>query len=107
MTAQRAAVFKLKEEESSMSATVKVLAIVDSGGRVLAAQFAGQSTGPPDEEVPTPNLLPLEGQRVVSFDVPQEVLELPGPDLHHFLSHLTISWSSDVQVPKIEIVKET
>ena len=90
-----------------MSAAVRLLAIVDFEGRVVAAQFADQTTGSQDEEVPSADLLPLEGQRVISVDVPQEVQKLPGPDLQLFLSHLKITWPADVQVPEIEIVRKS
>jgi hypothetical protein len=89
-----------------MASTVRLLAIVDLEGQVVAAQVADQDTSSPDREVPTAQLQPLKDQRIVSFEVPQEVMELPGPDFHHFLAHVMISWPANVQIPKIEVVKK-
>ena len=108
MTARLAVAFNLRGEVFSMASTVRLLAVVDFEGRVVAAQLAEQATGPQDQDVPSVgDLIPLKGQRTISVDVPREVLELPGPDLHRFLTHLKIAWPADVQVPKIEIVKQT
>jgi hypothetical protein len=89
-----------------MNSTVRLLAIVDLEGRVLAAQFVEQAADSQDQEIPSASLVPLKGQYAVSVDVPREVLELPGPDVHQFLSRLRISWPANVQVPEIEIIRK-
>src|SRR5215213_1395429 len=89
-----------------MTTTVKILAIVDLEGHVVAAQLADQANDSQTEEAPSASLMPMKGQRVISIEVPQEVLEFRGFDLHFFFSSLEISWPADVQVPKIEIVRK-
>jgi hypothetical protein len=86
-----------------MQRTVTIRAIVDLEGRIVGAQLAEQTPVLEDQEEPSVELLPLDGQRVISVDVPAEVLELPGPDLQRFFSHLEISWPAEVRLPKIEI----
>ena len=89
-----------------MPAKVMFHAIVDFEGRILAGQFVDQENDSPIEEGPTAYVMPIEGQRLISFDVPQEVLELPGPDLQQFLSQVKVTWPADIQTPKIEIVQK-
>lgn len=88
-----------------MPTTVKLLAIVDLQGHVVAAQLADQANDSQTEEAPTARLIPMNGQRAISIDVPQEVLEFRGFDLHFFFSSLEISWPVDVKVPKFETGK--
>lgn len=84
---------------------VKVLAIVDDNGRILAAQFdLGQEKE--GDETPSAALLTLPGQRHVEFDVPDEVEHLSGPDLTHYFSHVQTSWSAEVSTPKIEVIRK-
>lgn len=83
---------------------VKVLAIVDDGGRILAAQFdLDKEKG--DDETPSAALLTLPGQRQVEFDVPDEIEHLSGPDLTHFFSHVQTSWPAEVSIPRIEVIR--
>lgn len=85
---------------------VKVLAIVDDGGRILAAQF-DLDRGKADDETPSAELLALPGQRQIEFDVPDEVEQLSGPDLTHFFSHVQTSWPAKVSTPRIEVIKRS
>ena len=89
-----------------MPAKIKFHAIVDFEGRILAGQFIDEGNNSPLEEGPTAHVMPIEGQRLITFDVPQEVLELPGPDLQYFLSQVKVTWPADIQMPKIEIVQK-
>jgi hypothetical protein len=90
-----------------MPSNTRLLAIVDHEGNVVAAQFAQQDTGAQGEDVPSVSYFhPLEGQRLISVDVPAEVMELPGPDLHRFLSQVRVIWPAEVQVPKLNIVRK-
>jgi hypothetical protein len=87
-----------------MAATVTLLAIVDLDGRVVAADLGDQSGNQSrEEDVPTARLIPRDGQRVVHIDVPREVLELPGPDLEHFFSHVRVTWPAEVEIPEVEV----
>jgi hypothetical protein len=81
---------------------VKILAIVDEGGRVMAAQF-GVAQESADEETPSEELLPLPGQRRVEMDVPDEIEHLSGADLTRFFSHVEVVWPSEVTLPQIEV----
>jgi hypothetical protein len=87
-----------------MDAKIQFHAIVDFEGRILAGQFIEQGNNPPNEQMTSASLLPLEGQRLISFDLPREVLELPGPELYQFLSQVKVNWPADIQMPKIEII---
>jgi hypothetical protein len=88
-----------------MPSTTKVLVIVGPDGRVQAAQLADGATGSDSREVPSLGLRCFEGQRAVAIEVPRAVLELPGPDLHRFFSHVEIRWPAEVRVPQIEVVR--
>ena len=89
-----------------MEATVKLLAIADQKGNIIAAQYTEQDADPKGQEAPTGEIFPLKGQRKVTIDVPRELLELPGPDLYRYLSHLTINWPAGTGDPKIELISE-
>jgi hypothetical protein len=87
-----------------MAETVTLLAIVDLDGRVVAADLGYQSGDQSrEEDDPAAGLIPLDGQRVVHIDVPREVLEVPGPDLEHFFSHVRVTWPAEVQLPEVEV----
>ncbi len=89
-----------------MSSTVKLQALVDLDGRVVAAHIEERDTPSKDQDVPSARLMPLEGQREVSVEVPAEVLDLPGPDLCRLLSQVRIRWPAEVELPEIEIVRD-
>jgi hypothetical protein len=83
-----------------MAETMTLRAIVDLDGRVVAADLGAQ---PRDEDDPAARLIPRDGQRVVHIDVLREVLELPGPDLEHFFSHVSVTWPAEVEIPRVEV----
>jgi hypothetical protein len=83
-----------------MAETVTLRAIVDLNGRVVGADLGAQ---PRDEDDPAARLTPRDGKRVVHIDVPREVLELPGPDLEHFFSHVHVAWPAEVEIPRVEV----
>lgn len=86
--------------------TVELLAIVDSAGRIVAAEIEDESTPPGgSDDAPSAGLLPLDGQREVSVAVPREVLQLPGPELHQFLSRVRVRWPAELQIPEITITR--
>jgi len=88
-----------------MSSTVKMDALVDVAGRILAASLPNDARASKTKDGPESRVEPVGGQRIVSFDVPREVLELPGPDLQRFLSEVRVGLSGEVSLPKITIVK--
>lgn len=88
-----------------MSTTVRLLALVDSAGRILAAHLEDQLISK-EGDTPSAGFVPLEGQQLISIDVPQEALELPGPDLHRFFSQVRINWPAAIEVPKVGIVRK-
>jgi hypothetical protein len=47
----------------------------------------------------------MKGQRQVAFDVPREVLSLSRPHLQAFLSHVTVTWPAEIEVPELRIVR--
>ena len=83
-----------------MAETVTLRAIVDLDGRVVGADLGAE---PRDEDDPAARLTPRDGKRVVHIDVPREVLELPGPDLEHFFSHVRVTWPAEVEIPEVEV----
>ena len=87
-----------------MAATTEMVVLLDLRGRVLAAELAGAVGASNTDTAPSFRLVPLEGQRAVRVQVPQEVLELPGPCLHSFFADVQVRWPVDIQLPKVEIV---
>ena len=88
-----------------MAATIRIGIIADPHGRVLAAEFPDASQAYNAEKDPSAHLLALEGQRIINVDVPREILQLPGPDLHHFFSEAKIRWPGEIELPKIKITR--
>jgi len=88
-----------------MAATAKILVIADVHGRVLAAELPTGVKAASEEKIPTARLLPLEGQRSISIQVPREVLKLGGPDLRRFFSEVQIRSTGEVQLPKIKVAR--
>jgi hypothetical protein len=84
---------------------VRVMAIVDENGHVIAAQFGATRAEDDDEETPSAELLPLPGQRVVQMEVPDELEQLSGLDLGRFFSQVEVSWPATVKIPRIEVVR--
>jgi hypothetical protein len=104
----QAVAFNSREEVFRMAGTVRLLAIVDLDGNVMAVQLPDESARLQDQEVPSStSFQPLPGQRLISIDFPREVLQLPGDDLHHFLSDIKVNWPVEVQMPEIKLVKKT
>jgi hypothetical protein len=85
---------------------VTVMAIVDEAGRILAAQFGAQPAEG-DNETPLSQLLPAPGQRMVQMDVPDEIEQLPGPELSRFFAHVEVTWAATIDVPRVEIVRRS
>jgi len=84
------------------------MAIVDENGRIIGAQFGTQGVeANDDEEMPSEQLLPLPGQRVVEMDVPDEIEHLPASDLTRFFSAVEVSWPATIKMPRIEVVRRT
>jgi hypothetical protein len=88
-----------------MSATARIIVIADLQGRVVGAQLSNNSKTKVSGE-PMVSIAPMKGQQAIEVDVPTEVLKLPGPCLHRFFSEIQIRWPVDVQLPKVEIVKQ-
>jgi hypothetical protein len=91
-----------------MATNVRLLALVDLEGHVLAAQLSDQRNDAQNQDGPNAvGFEPLAGQRVISLEVPQEVMELPGSDLHLFLSDIKVNWPADIRLPELKVVKKT
>lgn len=90
-----------------MPATAKILVITDMHGRILAADLSNPAASPrrKDNE-PQMRLMPREGQRALMIEVPKEVLELSGLYLSRYFSEVSISWPSEVKLPKVKVVKK-
>lgn len=89
-----------------MAKTRQLSLIVDRAGRVVAAAPADEPTrSEGQDEAPAMRLVPLQDQREVRVDVAEEVLSLPGAELHKFLSEVQVRWPADVQLPKFDIHK--
>jgi hypothetical protein len=85
---------------------VKAITIVDEHGQILAAQVQTPRQDDGGDEPPTTRMQPLSGQRVVEIEVPDELEELTGQDLHRFFARVEISSPATVSVPRIEVVRE-
>jgi hypothetical protein len=105
MMEARDVVSNLREEEFSMAKTTTIVVIADLHGRVLAAHLAGDAKKVATEGEPATALLPLEGQHALTVEIPNEVLELPGPCLHRLFSEMKIHWPGEAALPKMEIAK--
>jgi hypothetical protein len=86
-----------------MAAMTKAVILTDQQGRVLAARLDGQAKDQRGADEPTADFAVLEGHRELTIELPTEVLDLPGPDLHHFFSQVKIRWPAEVQLPKVRI----
>jgi hypothetical protein len=82
---------------------VKVTAIVNRRGRIVAAQFGDPDEGRTDDETPTARLLPVGGQAVVEMEVPDELERVSDSGLTQFFSNVEVSWPADVKIPRLEI----
>jgi hypothetical protein len=89
-----------------MAKTAKMVMITDLHGKVLAAHLSPSASRGQSQEVPVCRMVPQEGQRLVSIDVPKEVLSLRGPCLHQFLAGVKVNWPVEVQLPKINVVRK-
>lgn len=87
-----------------MTATASIIIVVDRDGRVVGAQLP-RDTHPPKGEFPKAQIAVRDGQRAVPVEVPREILELRGADLHAYLSDIKIAWPAEVRLPKVRIEK--
>ncbi len=88
-----------------MAATAGIVALVDRKGRVVAAELSGTVKAARTGDEPTSSLVPLEGHRAVSVDVPREILSLSGPDLHRYFSEAQIDRDGRLRLPKIRVAR--
>ena len=102
MKDQRDADSSLRVEVSDMAAMVKINIIADSQGRIVAAELSSDID--PEGDGPTARVVPMNGLRVIRIDIPAEVLELSGPNLHRFFSEVQVT-PDRVQLPKVKIVR--
>jgi hypothetical protein len=110
MTVRRAVILQFKVEVSEMASNEKIVAITDRDGHIVAAQLLaarrlGEVASSEKEQTPSATLVPSDGQRAITIEVPREVLELPGPDFHRFLSHIKVTWPADVRLPEINVIR--
>jgi hypothetical protein len=85
-----------------MAATVKITVIVGDHGRVLGAELPARDAQT-DEKPPASRLIALAQHRSFRLAIPREAAELPGPDLHRYLSELKIRADGEIELPKITI----
>ncbi len=86
-----------------MAATAGISVLVDRNGRVVAAELSGTVKAASTGDEPTGSLVPLEGHRALSVDVPREILSLSGPDLHRYFSEAQISRDGKLRLPKVKV----
>ncbi|HVO75888.1 MAG TPA: hypothetical protein VMT35_17830 [Ignavibacteriaceae bacterium] len=84
-----------------MPSKIKILVITDLQGRILAAEMNQNKSNKKDE--PYSSLIPIKNQRSVTIEVPEEILELPGPSLQRYFSNVKITFPAEVVLPKTKI----
>lgn len=89
-----------------MAELQKINVIVDSGGRIVAAEIPGHRDEEGSGEGPSVALAPLDGQRALTIEAPVELAELSGSDLHRFFSEVRVVWPAKVEMPKFKVVRE-
>ena len=88
-----------------MIQNIEVVVLIDSDGRVLGAQLASEVASATTDDAPAASLIPIRGQLALSIDVPGEILNLQGPDLHRFFSEVRVDRDGKVKLPKIRVAK--
>jgi hypothetical protein len=93
-----------------MAASIKLTVIADADGRIVAAELpsraAGAGAAAEGKDAPAARLVPLKGQHVLHVEVPREILDLPGRELHRFFARVQVRWPAEALVPKVKIARK-
>jgi hypothetical protein len=90
-----------------MKAKARITVILNGDGRIVAAQLPAHERVAPEKGAGKSQLAPKPGHRIVTVEVPREVLQLSGADLGRFFSGVHVGHNGDIHLPKVEVTKHS